>query len=643
MDSVFLCQSFYKGCIKKSVNYCYIIVGCCRYIKRQNQYAEYNENRITDDFQWDAGRECNSRGKRRKIMKKTEKVEKTVTEKNKGRMKQSTAVKLLSGLSAMAIVLVFGMLILNIRASNKYDVMTEKGDRTSGYVESFVDASAYLTEEVRSYVATGDRTHYDNYWQEVNTDQTREKAVAALKELGITAEESELISKIQSLSNGLVPIEDRAMKMTEQGVNPKAIELVYGSEYENTVDEIKELQDKLTTSIWERAEAEQNRLGKLIDRTFYFTFASLILVAAIQMLVIFYVLRHILAPLLCIEENMLQMAEGNLDVKLDVNEDETELGMLAKAINGTKQHTVNIVKDLDYVLGEMAKGNFTVTVNHTEHYKGDYEPILLSMRKLKKEQSKTLLQIGMAADQVAMGSEQVSDGAQALAQGATEQASAVEELSATISEISDNAKNNAENSTLALEHSQSASSFVSESAENIRAMISAMNEISQSSQEIGKIIASIENIAFQTNILALNAAVEAARAGEAGKGFAVVADEVRNLASKSDEAAKATKELIVNSIESVKHGETIVSQVSEALSSTIEASQQAEKDIAQITNAITEETESIAQVADGIEQISAVVQTNSATSEESASASAELFSQAQMMKDLVSCFQLNEE
>ncbi len=576
-------------------------------------------------------------------MKKEEKIvnSKLKTGKSKGKMKQSTAVKLLSSMSALALILVFCMLILNMRSSNQFDAITEQGDKISGYVEKLVNTSSYLTQEVRSYVATGDRTHYDNYWHEVDTDKNREKAVEALVEMGITAEENEWIAKIQSLSNSLVPIEDQAMELTEQGVSQEAIELVYGNQYENTVAEIKELEAQLTQSIWGRMEAEQNKCGDLIDRMFYLTFASLVLVVLLQIVVIVYVLRNILRPLLHIEENMKQMAKGNMNEILEVDEDGTEVGDLASAINYTKQQTLAIIQDIDYVLGEMAHGNFIVTLDHTEQYTGVYTSILESMERLKREQSNTLLQINTAAEEVSAGSGQVSDGAQALAQGATEQASAVEELSATITNISDNAKSNAQNSALALEHSKKAASFVSKSADNIREMVSAMSKISQSSQEIGKIIATIENIAFQTNILALNAAVEAARAGSAGKGFAVVADEVRNLASKSDEAAKATKELIINSIESVKYGETIVTQVSEALDFTIEASQQAEQDIAQISTAITEETESISQVAEGIEQISSVVQTNSATSEESAAASEELASQAQILKDLMSRFQVN--
>ena len=577
-------------------------------------------------------------------MRKQEQRETAVADQHTSRkkMKQSTAIKLLSSLSALALILVFFMLLLNMKASNHFDDLAEKGDATIGYAEQFVDASAYLTQEVRSYVATADKTHYDNYWREVSTDQNREKAVANLEKIGITAEEKDLITNIQSLSNGLVPIEDEAMQLTRYGVNPNAIALVYSGQYEDTVSQIHSLQDELTQSIHARTTADQDKLGFKIDLTFYLTFASLLVVVIIQMVVIAYVLRNILAPLLLVQKSMHKMAEGELDAKLGVAEDDTELGELSKAINDTKRKIAVIIQDIDYVMDEMAHGNFTVKLKNTEHYKGYYAPILASMRKLKQEQTDTLLQIGTAAEQVALGSGQVSDGAQSLAQGATEQASAVEELAATITDISNNAKSNSKNSALALEHSQKASSFVSESANNIRDMVSAMGDISQSSQEIGKIIATIENIAFQTNILALNAAVEAARAGTAGKGFAVVADEVRNLASKSDEAAKATKELIVSSIESVKHGEAIVSKVADALESTIQASQQAEQDIAHITSAIEQETESIEQVAEGIDQISSVVQTNSATSEESAAASEELSSQAQMLKDLLHRFKLEE-
>ena len=216
----------------------------------------------------------------------------------------------------------------------------------------------------------------------------------------------------------------------------------------------------------------------------------------------------------------------------------------------------------------------------------------------------------------------------------------MEELSATIADISSNSQSNAKRSEEAMQHSKNSDVRVRESAEYMDQMVKAMEKISESSTEISKIIATIENIAFQTNILALNAAVEAARAGSAGKGFAVVADEVRNLATKSDQAAKATKELIDHSIASVQEGGDIVKQVSESLSKTVEATKLSMEAIQDITKAVEEESESIAQVTEGIDQISAVVQTNSATSEQSAAASEELSSQAALMKSLMAKFKL---
>lgn len=178
------------------------------------------------------------------------------------------------------------------------------------------------------------------------------------------------------------------------------------------------------------------------------------------------------------------------------------------------------------------------------------------------------------------------------------------------------------------------------SNEMMTEMITAMKEISDSSDKISKIITTIEDIAFQTNILALNAAVESARAGEAGKGFAVVADEVRNLASKSDQAAKATKELIENSIISVENGNAIVNDVTAALKKTTELAELAVGDMVKVAGMVDEAATAISQVTEGLDQISSVVQTNSATSEESAAASEELSSQAQLLNDLVGQFRL---
>lgn len=230
-----------------------------------------------------------------------------------------------------------------------------------------------------------------------------------------------------------------------------------------------------------------------------------------------------------------------------------------------------------------------------------------------------------------------------MAQGTTEQASAVQEMYATLDTLSKSAAQNVKTSLKAKEHAQQTEEQVEVCTTRANEMVSAMENVSNTSSQIGQIIATIENIAYQTNILALNAAVEAARAGDAGKGFAVVADEVRSLANQSDQAAKATKELIDNCIDAAEKGIKIVEAVSESLQKTMKLVLQSNNDIVAITNAVDEEADAISQVTIGIEQVATVTQTNSANSEEAAALSEELFAEARLLQEQLDRFKLQDE
>ncbi len=349
---------------------------------------------------------------------------------------------------------------------------------------------------------------------------------------------------------------------------------------------------------------------------------------------------HISNPMRACCQRMKQLVEGDLKSPVPQVSGQDETAELTRATADMVSGLNSIIEDIGYLLTEMAGKNFDVRSAHRDAYVGEFQSILQSMRHLKTELSGTVLQIDAAAGQVSSASNQVSTGAQRLSEGSMEQASAVEELAATINDIAASAKETAAASDQARQFVEQAGAQLGISVGYVKDLNAAMERISTSSEEISKIIAAIENIAFQTNILALNAAVEAARAGTAGKGFAVVADEVRNLASKSDEAAKATKELIEGSIAAVTEGGQVVSKVTESLERTSSIAGNVTTQMNIVVRAVESQTTAIAQVTEGVDQISSVVQTNSATAQESAAASEELSAEAAGLKQLVDQFTL---
>ncbi len=373
---------------------------------------------------------------------------------------------------------------------------------------------------------------------------------------------------------------------------------------------------------------------------FYINIAVIALSILASIVVALKLSTTISAPMRACAKRMKLLVEGDLESPVPQTTGRDETAELTRSTAEMVTGLNTIINDISFLLTEMANQNFDIQSSHREDYVGGFQNILLSMRTLKVELSNTIRQIDNSATQVSSASGQVSTGAQTLSQGSIEQASSIQELAATINDISESAK---KTSTAAEE----AGSFVGQagaqlgtSVEYVKDLNTAMDKISRSSQEISRIIATIENIAFQTNILALNAAVEAARAGASGKGFAVVADEVRNLASKSDEAAKATKELIESSIATVNEGNEAVNRVTEALELTSQLAGNVTSKMDIVVEAVENQTVSIEQVTEGIDQISSVVQTNSATAEESAAASEELSAEATSLKQLVDRFTL---
>ena len=363
--------------------------------------------------------------------------------------------------------------------------------------------------------------------------------------------------------------------------------------------------------------------------------------AGIAAFIFIFCMKRVTQPLKYAEEYASEMRAGQLDTtNVTFSFADDEVGQFVEILKGAKRGMSDVVSDSSRILASMAEGDFTQTP--AVEYPGLFEDIEKNILKIEDDLGRTLSNMNLSSDEVLSGSNQMAEGSQSLADGTTRQASAIEEISATIAEVSSQVASTAQNAAHAGELSAQTQDKVNQQDAQIQNMVSAMNEISDTSKEIEKIIKTIEDISFQTNILALNAAVEAARAGDAGKGFAVVADEVRNLANKSAEAAKSTSSLITASIDAVDKGSNIAAATADSMKEVKKMSSETAELIAQIATASAEQNASIHQITTGVEQIAQVIQTNSATAEETAASCEELSGQSKLLKEQVSRFRINQ-
>lgn len=367
--------------------------------------------------------------------------------------------------------------------------------------------------------------------------------------------------------------------------------------------------------------------------------SGLAIIIAIAMT--FVITKSITVPVDQLVHASKKMSEGDLSVADSITyTGEDELGVLAASLKETIVILNDYVAEISDTLNVVATGDLTKSADSITDFRGDFATIKTSILDILKGFNSTLNDIQRAAEQVDTGSNQVASGSQVLSQGAVEQAASIQELAATVNQVSEEVHKAGEFASVASNKTTEAGELMNGCNEQMKEMVSAMDDIANASQEISKIIKTIEDIAFQTNILALNAAVEAARAGAAGKGFAVVADEVRNLAAKSAEASSSTSVLIENAVNAVKRGTKLAADTAEILNNVVTNAMEVSEMVNQIAITSEEQGFALQQVTDGIDQISGVVQANSATAEESAAASQELFSQANVLNNLVSRFTL---
>ena len=308
------------------------------------------------------------------------------------------------------------------------------------------------------------------------------------------------------------------------------------------------------------------------------------------------VVKKSLLPIKDIMSLSKDMGKGKLRTDMEIYTND-EFGELSQIFKNTSKEISGYISEVSEILLEISNGNLKSQVDRD--YMGDFAPIKDALNKILNSFNSTYYDLGVTAEQVSTGANEISSAAQSLSSGTTEQAGSLEQLSATINEVSNHVQKNADNASHAKLLTENAEQELEDGKLSVNDLLQAIEEIRTSSDEITKIIKTIDEIAFQTNILSLNAAVEAARAGSAGKGFAVVADEVRNLANKSAEAAKNTTELIEGSVNAVENGTKIAGKTADLINRIVDTSTNINNLVSQIADASSEQATSIEQINEG--------------------------------------------
>ena len=541
--------------------------------------------------------------------------------------------------STKMIVLVGGILLGVFIVVNIYlNRLTADQLESTMYLNQYRLGSKTLTSAVQSYAVTGDKNYYDEYMRELNTDKNRDIAWEGLKKNDITSAEWAKLNEIASLSDGLVPLEEQAMDLADNNELTEAMALVFGDSYESTIQKINSETDECITSI-------QNRIAKKESVVYIVTTISeIIFVIAFVlmirkiMLTIRFARQELLVPIIKVSAQMSELAKGEFHHAMALTEDESEVGLMVRSINFMKKNFADMISEISDVLEKMGQGNYHVTLDG--EYVGEFIKIKTSMEKIIADMRETLITIQRAAKEIDAGSEQLAQAAVDLADGCTVQANQVSTVASRVDEMSKNMIEHAKEASKTVEISNEAGKVLVESNAKMQELKEAITDIRKCSEEIGTIIATIEDIASQTNLLSLNASIEAARAGEAGKGFAVVAEQVKKLAEESTAAAGETTKLIQTTIDAVAKGTSIADEAAENMNQVLEGAKESTERMKEVAIALNEGADNMKLIDESVAKVAEVVDNNSASSEETAAVSEEQAAQVQTMVQLVEKFEL---
>ncbi len=498
--------------------------------------------------------------------------------------------------------------------------------------------SKALTYAVQSYAVTGNEQYYNDYHAELDEYKNRDKAIAVLEKNGLKPDEWSGLNRIAGLSNGLVPLEEKAMASVKASNIEEAVSYVFSEEYENTVIEITDLTDSTITQVQNRLAKKQS-IVSAIQVVCQIVFFVIIAFVVLQIVVIIrFSKKELLVPIVKTSEQMVAVSNGDFSQVLELEEDESEVGMMVAAINNMKANTNAIIKEVSLNLEAMGDGDYCIDIK--ENYVGVYAVIKESFIKIAEKMRETLHTIKDVSVELESGSSQLASAAQDLAVGCTSQATQVAEIVAAMREMSESIENNAREAISTVQISSKAGETLMVGNEKMHELSEAVQEISKCSEQIGTIIGTIEDIASQTNLLSLNASIEAARAGEAGRGFAVVAEQVKKLAEESTEAVGKTTVLIEQTIVAVDKGIQIAAETAKDMSDVMIGAKEATDKMNNIAGLLEQEVAHIQEISATVTTISEVVDNNSAASEETAAISEEQMAQVEAMAEMMNQFKI---